>query len=87
MLELAVELHEAEQAERKARTSYETASEILPDEIEEIMDVDKDEGEDDPEFQAKVMRARAAVTEITELRAIQRMRLSGKCQEALQHEG
>ena len=50
MLDLAVELYEAEQAERRARTSYETASAILPDEIDEIMDVEKDGGEDDPEF-------------------------------------
>ena len=50
MLDLAVELYEAEQADRRARTSYETASAILPDKIDEIMDVEKDGGEDDPEF-------------------------------------
>ena len=45
------------------------------------MVVDEDEGEDDPEIQVKLMRARAAVTEVSELRAITRIRLSGKSQE------
>ena len=52
MLGLAVELCEAEQAERKARACYETASAVMPGEIEEIMEVDND---DDLEIQAKVM--------------------------------
>ena len=43
MLDLAVELHEAEQAERKERASYETASAILPEEFDEIMDVESGE--------------------------------------------
>ena len=77
MLDLAVELYEAEQAERKARTSYETASAVLPGEIDDIMEVDND-GEDDPWLHAKVMRVRAAVSEVTELRAAKRLRLSGK---------
>ena len=85
MLDLAVELYDAEQAERKARACYETASAVMPGEIEEIMDVDND-GEDDPELQAKVMRARAAVTEVTELRVAKRLRISGKGQEIRQSE-
>ena len=40
--------------------------------------MEKDEGEDDPEIHAKVMRAQAAM---------KRMRLSGKSQEPRQHEG
>ena len=80
MLDLAVELYDAEQAERKARVCYETASAVVLGEIDEIVEVDND-GEDDLELQAKVMRARAAVAEITELRAAKRLRLSGKGQE------
>ena len=86
MLDLAVELYEAEQAERKARTSYETASAVLPGEIDEIMDVEND-GEDDPEFHAKVMRALAAVSEVSEHRATKRQRLSGMTLEPRQSEG
>ena len=81
MLDLAVEVYDAEQAERKARTSYETASAVLPGEIDEIMDVEND-GEDDPEF----LRARAAVSEVSEHRATKRLRLSGKRQEVRQNE-
>ena len=77
----------AEHAERQPRTSYETASAILPEGIDEIMDVEKNEGEDDPEIHAKIMRVRAAVTEVTELRAINRMRLSGKSPQPRQREG
>ena len=83
MLDLAVELYGAEPAERKARACYETASAVMPGEIEEIMEVDND---DDPEIQAKVMRARAAVTEVTELRVAKRLRISGKGQEMRQGE-
>ena len=60
---------------------------ILPDEIDEIMDVEKDGGEYDLEFHAKVMQARAVVTEVSEFQAIKRMRLSGESEEPRPHQG
>ena len=73
-----VELEKARQT-RKARACYETASAVMPGEIEEIMEVDND---DDPEIQAKVMRARAAVTEVPS--SAKRLQISGKGQEMRQ---
>ena len=67
MFDLAMELLDAEQAKKKARISFEAASA----EFIESTDVDEDVGDDDPEMQAKLVRAREAVA------GLQRSKSSG----------
>ena len=68
MFDLVVDLFDAEQAESKARISYEAVSAAQPEEFNEIMDVAKDLGDGDPEMHVKLVRAREAVAEVAELK-------------------